>query len=487
MELKKENSSGIEKATWRPTRQGLQSALYLSVFLLLAEALRPGQTLPMAAILALILLVPRYRLTILAVGNLVCGLMGMTLLVPARVIRVLQTPLFSDARIDVAIFYLVSLAFFYFYAVWTIKWPRARATGVLFAIVLAFSFLDGWAPTQFAVLTLCLIGGIFYNAFYLRTRSTRNQLGPIGFLANQQSYLLPFLVPMPGLLGDRLLEAKKGNELLRLQEKGIGIALLSLAMTIFLNHSPETLIHFFAPSVQVAPYHFINPSTLSPGEAFPNALQLPVEFEFIKNLPLPLVKRWLATFLFLATWMMLQISLFGVAIGACYMIGVETVLPVYDLFGAKSLYQFFERYNPYYCRVLLEFFVYPLHRSMTFIKNPTFRLRAAFAVGIVAFGLFCHHLLLAFFDRLDPWANYPLRYLHTLIYWVLMAAVTSLSIGLERKSAALAWKRRTPLPKLKVLLYFVITAVLFLFIVDYYMSSVTLSERFRFFLSLFGL
>jgi hypothetical protein len=294
-------------------------------------------------------------------------------------------------------------------------------------------------------------------------------------LTNQQASFLPFLVPIPALLGDRLKEAATGAELRRSQLKGLHLALLCFVFSLLLQHSAAPLMHFFAPGAAVAAGQPPpNPFTIGTTAEIPNALKLPVELYALVHEPMPLLKRWLATLTLLGLWFIWQVNLFGVSVAACRMLGVDVVAPVYDLLGAKSLYQFFERYNPYYCRTILELYVYPIFRV-------TKRMNLSFALGIFICGFVTHHLILVYFALLNPQAPYPRGYPTLTFYWVVMAVVTGLSFALERRRGAPArgfsiWR---------VPIYFVVTAVLFLFIVDYYTDSLGLGDRVRFFLSLF--
>lgn len=428
-----------------------------------------GLALKIGSVLLLILLFPKYRLITLAVTNLAFGLLAIGWNAPFETVKGLNPPAFPwlSQQAEWAALYLMALLFFYLFALATIQWTRPRAIAILIGTVIFCSVLTGVAPGWFGVLTAILMRGLFYNAFYLRTRTERAQIRPLGFLSNQAASFSQFLIPMPPLMGDRLEKSKRGRDLLRLQWNGIQLALLTLVCAAVLRYLEVPLMTLLAPG--------------APPRGALHEFTLPLELYDIKSLHVSLLSRWLATFSFLLLWMMREVTMAGLNIAACRMVGVDARAPVYDLLGAKSLYQFFERYNPYYCRLILEIFVYPIFRSMNFIANVAVRLRISFVLGIVLCGLISHHVVLFFYSQMGFQAAYPSGYASTLVYWVLIAMATGFSFGLERKPARPLVKWR-----LQSAFYFLVTSILFIFIIDYYTGTVSLEERTRFVLGLFG-
>jgi hypothetical protein len=329
----------------------LKTILALSVFLILSEWLWAGTVFFMAPFAVLIVLLPAHVLLIYALFNLVCGMFH-PLLVP-------YSPKFvatdSISVVTFAIAFIAATAFFYFYARLTRSWSRPAALLTLISIVLGFSFFIRSENFFLLSFALSLARGVFFNAFYLRSMP---EVGPqkiLPFLASQPGFYYRHISPIPPLMGELIPTAQRDEELLRLRYRAIYVLLLTVGAKWILDHSAGSLSHWFLLSEKLS-------------DSF-HPLALPTSVQQIFQMPGSLLQKWGIVLINYSLWLIKIFLLGGFAVATSMIVGVDTKLPVYDLFGARSMFQLFERTNPYYCRVILDVFVYPIYRIVSVRKS----------------------------------------------------------------------------------------------------------------------
>jgi hypothetical protein len=168
------------------------------------------------------------------------------------------------------------------------------------------------------------------------------------------------------------------------------------------------------------------------------------------------------------------------------MMGIEVPYPVGNVFKAKTLFDFFEKTNRYYAVFILDLFIYPCFRALSFIQKKSVRMGFAFFIGIAGGGLIQHYMRAAIVGANHPQFHiHPLQQvLHAAPYWTSLSFLIALSLWYERKTQETARAPFVPF-LLRGGCYFVAAAALFLFVRDYDFQVIHVSERVRLLFSLF--
>ena len=453
-------------------KRHILTTICFALYILLAEYVMPSSKTVLIPFMALILLLPGQRLIILAISNIFFGIFGISFWT-----QFLGDFKFQSGILEITLAFLAALGFFYLFALLTIRWPRHLAIFVLMGIVLIVSFFH--APVSKLVDSFCiaLIQGVFFNCYYLRMRSTREEIRPINFLANQHSFYYGSVVPTPALIGDQIEQQsptqRSVSEVLKCRVHAVRLLLAVAAAVFVLNNAGPILVSLFSLE------------NLSP-DHIPHFLDLPLSLSQLISGKTNLLQRWTLTILMFISWLLKSFSFAGIAVATCRMIGIPAKASVYDLFGARTMYQFFERYSHYYCRLMLDIFVYPTYRLLAFLKNGSGRTMASFAIGILICGIVMHHFILVgmIYYYAGTQAKYPTDLLSPAFYWALLATAISSSIYLERKHSI--ENRNRLLIAARWILYFVFASSAFIFIQEYFISIANFQSRLNYFLSLFG-
>jgi hypothetical protein len=445
-----------------------ETAICFVVFVAILEVYFPESALFVSPLILLSLLFPGRTMLLLAAGNVIMRIVGPALTSQQTVhLRMLETLYFAEATV-------CTFAFFYIFAQISISWSRAWAISILLFLVCAITAYISHALLSsffWRAVLIELAQGALFNAYYLRVRSKREEIRLVNFLANQHTYYYRAVIPVPALLGDRIEQRKKLNsaDLLSVRWQGVMILMIGLMAKVALMVLRPHVAQWF------------NLEPMSPTEAYhPLAIALSLG-QFMQQ-GVSTSTRWMLTLLAYASQVgrVFEVGMLGIAV--CRMFGIQAKSPVYDLFGARSMSQFFERTNHYYAQMLLDIFVYPVLRLFRVATNPR-ALTVSVALGIFLGGIVSHHLAITVLVGVES-SFYPNDLWGPVVYWAIMSALVTGSLYFERRH--LRRLISTAERGLRWCLYFVASAITFLFILQYYSNSVSFTERLHLFGSLFG-
>lgn len=198
----------------------------------------------------------------------------------------------------------------------------------------------------------------------------------------------------------------------------------------------------------------------------------------------PIWMSWLL-FIFSYLYAFLKIYLYLVPSVLLYqLIGFDLKAPIYNLFKSKSLYEFFENFNHYYNKIIVEVFTIPLLSFFKSKKLQTQMLIPSFFISIVIGGLLYHFVRWPnLFLSSDLFENFFEFLSSCILYWVLLGATASLSMLIERRQK-LDSSRYRPF---RWIVYLVINSALFVWVINYNYPVITIQDRLTLFLQLFGI
>lgn len=430
-----------------------------------------GHDLTQLSIVALCLLFRSSRLQIVAIGNLAFQAFALSDI--AQFWRVgasfNASGISSFNHWSYAGLYLVSLAFFFTYAVASIRlFPKAARTWapvILIALVMLFVHKLGAAlhlPNYFLLL---LVMGCLYNAFYIRLAGDPLKNGWADFLASQTPFFSQQAIPTPPVLGLELRKDVDESRLNELQLSGIKMMVLVTAFSMVRRYFIEMTKSSFMLNAVIVP---------RPGYA--SGLFHYADFHFSTG------EIWWLTILVVVEIVLQVMTAYGSQVAICRMMGVDLKSPIYDVTGAKTFFQFLERLNHYYCRLIIDLFIPPCMQIFGKVRSYTTRGILALSLAILICGIAYHDLRQYYFVLLAPRNNgADLSYT---AYWLIIATVTAISLALERRRHIRFW---TNAPLLRFTVYLFLHATLLWFVKDFESGHLSFHERLEFFLMLFGI
>ena len=303
--------------------------------------------------------------------------------------------------------------------------------------------------------------------FYMKSVRSREQLSLVDFSHNTLNFLM--FTPIPPVTTNST--SWKMNTQIELTDEEclriLKITLVNLALLLFHQWIVDASSYI----------RFLNQIIL-PSEG----IQSGFIFNHTLWLDEPIWMVWLICIASCLYTFMLIYLYFVPSVLLYQIMGFKLKLPAYNLLKSKSLYEFFENFNHYYNKIIVEAFAVP---TLSLVKNKHKKqaIIPIFFFSIILCGFVYHYLRRPALFLSSNTIESLYLFLSSTIYWVLLAAAACLSMVFERQQE-LDGSRYRPL---RWLCYLVINSALLVWVMSYEINKSTLTDRLKVFLKLFGL
>ena len=423
-------------------------------FTLLASTISFRFALISGCVLFASLILPKRKLELIAIANLVGLLITYKAVMEPR------------QSIETSMLLVVIVVSFYFaVAYFTIMWQRIFVAYMPIFICLLGVFFHSelnWFLRGFLALT---IHSLWHNMFFLRSLRHRKSFTMTDFLCSQHGFYSSSFVPIPAYLPQSVKESDQTDSaVLKLQNSAL-LFIFICAIVTFIREKVGLLCVSNIVCNASLSYNEITSGGLAPYQSI----------DFTR------AEKWAIAVGSFTGHCFYILVYQGFAVSVVRMLGVNANSPITNFLRAQTFYQFLEHLNHYYARIVLEIFIYPFFNLFKNIKKD-FLYPISFSIGIFCCGIFYH--LFARYVYPSGIAPNISNFLPATPYWLLIGIGVFVSIKFERFAS------RTPgiLYQVgRIFTYLCFQIVIFLFVKDFETSAISIEWKWNFFKSLFGL